>query len=131
MRNIVKAVVSIAIPQIVAGISAYFTITGVGSWYKTSVRKPSWNPPDWIFGPVWTTLYVMMGIALFLVWKSNADKAIKKQAIILWSVQLMFNFLWSIIFLNQHDIGWAFADIVVLWLFILLTIFSFARISLG
>ena len=93
MNNSLKLIIAIAIPVAVGGVSGFFTATGVESWYQT-INKPSWNPPGWIFGPVWTTLYVMMGIALFLVWKSDSSDVLKKTAITLFAIQLIFNFFW-------------------------------------
>jgi tryptophan-rich sensory protein len=128
MNNILKLIISIAIPVAVGATSGFFTISGVESWYQT-INKPSWNPPSWIFGPVWTTLYVMMGIALFLVWKSDASEGVKKTAISLFAVQLILNFFWSFIFFNQQQPGWALVEIIAMWVFILLTIFAFAKVS--
>lgn len=128
MNNVVKLIISIAVPLIIGFSASFFTVTEIGSWYQT-IEKPSWNPPNWVFGPVWTTLYVLMGIALFLVWRSSADEKLKRLAITLFILQLIANFFWSLIFFNQHQIGLAFAEIIVLWLLILLTIFSFARIN--
>lgn len=128
MNNIIKLVLSIALPLFIGFASSYFTITGVESWFA-GIEKPSWNPPNWIFGPVWTTLYVLMGISLFLVWKSGSSKETKRYALILFGLQLIANFFWSFIFFDQHLIGVAFAEIVVLWVLILLTTFSFAKIN--
>lgn len=128
MNNALKLIISTAVPLIVGFTASFFTITAVGSWYQT-INKPSWNPPDWIFAPIWTTLYIMMGIAFFLVWRTLADKSVKRSAIILFILQLIANFFWSFIFFNQHQIALAFAEIIVLWLLILLTIFSFAKVS--
>jgi translocator protein len=128
MNNTVKFIIAITIPLAVGFTSGFFTITGVGSWYQT-IQRPSWNPPNWIFGPVWTTLYIIMGVALFLIWKADVDIKIKNQAILLFTIQLVLNFFWSFIFFNQQQPGWAFAEIVVLWIFILLTIFAFAKIN--
>lgn len=128
MSNTLKLVIAILIPLLVGATSGFFTATGVGSWYQT-ILKPSWNPPNWIFGPVWTTLYILMGIALFLVWKADTAPEIKRLAIILFSLQLVLNFFWSFIFFNQHAIGWALVEILVMWLLILATIFAFANIS--
>ncbi len=128
MNNIFKLVIAIAIPLIVGSTSGFFTITGVESWYQT-IQKPSWNPPSWIFGPVWTSLYIMMGIALFLIWKSPLSSDIKRTAILLFAIQLVLNFFWSFIFFYQHQIGWALVEIIALWLLILLTIFAFAKIN--
>lgn len=128
MSNSLKLILAIAIPLMVGFTSGYFTITGVGSWYQT-IQRPSWNPPNWIFGPVWTTLYILMGIALFLVWKADVSVKVKNYAILLFAIQLTLNFFWSFIFFNQQQPGWAFAEIVALWIFILLTIFAFAKIN--
>ena len=128
MNNTAKLVISIIVPLAIGATSGLFTETGVGSWYQT-IQKPSWNPPGWIFGPVWTLLYILMGVALYLVWKSDAAPALKRTAIILFSIQLVLNFFWSLIFFNQHAIGWALVEIIVLWLSILATIFVFARIN--
>jgi benzodiazapine receptor len=128
MSNIVKGIISIAIPLLIGATSGFFTVTGVDSWYQT-INKPSWNPPNWIFGPVWTTLYVMMGIALFLVWKEDISSELKKIAVTFFIVQLVLNFFWSFIFFNQQQPGWALVEIAVLWVFILLTIFAFAQVN--
>ena len=128
MNNTLKLIIAIAIPLIVGGTSGFFTATGVESWYQTIARL-TWNPPGWIFGPVWTTLYVMMGISLFLVWKEDTSVELKKIAIALFTVQLVLNFFWSFIFFNQHQIGWALVEIIAMWVFILLTIFAFAQVN--
>ena len=128
MNNSIKLIIAIAIPVAVGAISGFFTATGVESWYQT-INKPSWNPPGWIFAPVWTTLYIMMGVALFLVWKSDSSDILKKTAITLFAIQLVLNFFWSFIFFDQHQIGWALVEIIVMWIFILLTIFAFGNVS--
>ena len=127
-NNTLKLIIAIAIPLIVGGTSGFFTATGVESWYQT-IARPTWNPPGWLFGPVWTTLYVMMGISLFLVWKEDTSVELKKIGIALFAVQLVLNFFWSFIFFNQHQIGWALVEIAVMWVFILLTIFAFAQVN--
>lgn len=114
--------------MITGGLSGFFTVTGVESWYQY-INKPSWNPPNGVFGPVWTTLYIMMGIALFLVWKADASRDLKKIAMVLFGAQLLLNFFWSFIFFKLEQPGWAFAEILVMWLFILMTIFAFAQVS--
>ena len=128
MNNTFKLIIAIIIPVAVGAISGFFIASGVESWYQT-INKPSWNPPGWIFGPVWTTLYVMMGIALFLVWKSDSSDVLKKTAIALFAIQLILNFFWSFIFFDQQQIGWALVEIIVMWFFILLTIFAFGNVS--
>lgn len=128
MKNWVKLLIALIIPQLVAAAGAYITVTGTGSWYQT-LDKPSWNPPNWVFGPVWTTLYILMGIAMYWVWKSHAPVKQKRWAITLWSIQLFFNFLWSYLFFGQEQLFGALLEIIVLWVMILLTIFAFARVS--
>lgn len=128
MNNTAKLIISILLTVGIGATAGLFTASGVDSWY-TTIQKPSWNPPNWIFGPVWTTLYIMMGIALYLVWKSGSDERVKKIALILFALQLILNFLWSFIFFDQQQPGWAFLEILILWVFILLTIFAFARVN--
>lgn len=128
MNNILKLIISLAIPLAIGATSGFFTVSGVESWFQT-INKPTWNPPNWIFGPVWTTLYVMMGIAFFIIWKSEIRSELKKSAIVLFAVQLVLNFFWSFIFFNQHEIGWALVEIIIMWFFILFTIFAFGNIS--
>ena len=128
MSNTAKLIIAILIPLVVGFTSGFFTAGNVTGWYQT-IQKPSWNPPSWIFGPVWTTLYILIGIALFLVWRSDVAESVKNTAIILFAVQLVFNFFWSLIFFEMHEPGWAFAEIVVMWVLILLTIFSFGKVS--
>ena len=128
MNNSAKLIVSIIIPVAIGATAGFFTAAGVDSWYQ-SINKPSWNPPSWIFAPVWTILYIMMGIALFLVWKSNNNEALKKRAMILFFVQLALNFFWSFIFFDQQQPGWALVEIIAMWVAILLTIFAFAKVN--
>lgn len=128
MSSFVKLLIAIAIPVLVGGISGFFTVTGVDSWYQT-IQKPSWNPPNWVFGPVWTTLYVMMGIALWLVWKEDTSRELKMIAFILFGVQLILNFLWSFVFFKLEQPGFAFLEILFMWVAILATIFAFAQVN--
>lgn len=128
MKNWVKAVIAFAVPQLVGLSGSLFTDNSEGSWFQT-LAKPEWNPPGWVFGPVWTLLYILMGLALYLVWKSDAPPRLKRPALTLWVLQMIFNFLWSLLFFGMHQMDIAFYEIVALWILILLTIFAFARIS--
>ena len=128
MNNTVRLIIAVLIPLLIGFTGGGFTASEIPGWYA-KLNKPSWNPPNWLFGPVWTTLYIMMGIALYLVWKSTAASSVKQTAFVLFAVQLSFNFSWSIIFFNQHQVGWALVEILVMWVFIVLTIFSFSRIN--
>ena len=128
MNRILLFIICLGLPLLVGFGGSYFTDTGEGTWY-TSIQKPSWNPPGWVFGPVWTTLYILMGISLFLVWKQPGNSAMKRTAIVVFFIQLALNFAWSFIFFDQHEIGWATVEIAVLWIAILVTIILFSKIS--
>ena len=123
-----KLIISILFPLLVGASAGFFTSSGVNGWYVTA-SKPWFNPPNWIFAPVWTALYILMGIALFLVWKAETDKNIKQTAIILFAVQLTLNFFWSFIFFKLQLPGWAFAEIILMWIMIFITILWFGKIS--
>ncbi len=128
MKNIWKLIISIAIPLAVGFLGSYFTRPEIDTWYQ-SIEKPSWQPPSWVFGPVWTTLYVMMGVAFYLVWKNESRSRNRKLAMIFWSMQLVLNFFWSYIFFNQHKLGLAVVEIIALWIFIFITIILFGRVN--
>ena len=123
-----KFIISILLPLAVGATSGFFTVKAIPGWYA-QLNKPWFNPPNWLFSPVWTSLYIMMGISLWLVWKSNAPVKIKQPALYLFAVQLILNFFWSLIFFRQHQIGWAVTEIITMWVFILLTIIAFAKVN--
>lgn len=102
-----------------------------GEWYA-SLRKPAWNPPNWIFGPVWTALYVTMAIAAWLVWRRGGFAG-QRVALSLYLAQLFFNALWSPLFFGLHNPGLAFVDLVLLWLVLVGTTVAFwkARVVAG
>lgn len=109
-------------------IGSFATQSSVNTWYNT-LQKPSFTPPDWLFAPVWTLLYILMGIALFLVWKEGIEDKIVKIGIVIFSIQLFLNLLWSIIFFGMRSIPGGAIEIVFLWLSILATIIIFMGIS--
>ena len=126
MSNAIKLFVSLLLPQIAGGSGAFFTLSSVQSWYLT-LNKPSWNPPSWLFGPVWTTLYVLMGIACFLIWKSEHPR--KKQVLTLYFLQLFLNFLWSPAFFGAQNPMLGILVILPLWGCIIACIFFFRKIN--
>jgi len=128
MKPIYKLIIAVLIPLAVGSLAGYFTASSVNGWYTTLV-KPSFNPPNWLFAPVWTSLYIMMGIALFLVWNSGAAEDVKRTAVTLFIVQLVLNFLWSFVFFYAQQPGWALVNIILMWIFIFLTILWFGKIS--
>ena len=109
------------------GLGGYFTFISVETWYQT-LNKPNFNPPDWVFGPVWTTLYILMGISVWLVWKRkpSADRTIGIR--IFW-VQLFFNILWTYIFFGIQKIGLSFLEIIFLIFLILSNVIYFLKID--
>ena len=94
-----------------------------GEWYAR-LQKPTWNPPNWIFGPVWTALYAIMAVAAWLVWKRGGFTR-QRTALLLFLLQLCFNALWSPLFFGLHHPALAFADLVLLWLALLATVAAF------
>lgn len=105
------------------GFGAIAATLELEGWYKT-IKEPSWNPPDYIFGPVWTTLFIMMNVAAWLVWKPKGFKAAATPVTVFF-IQLGLNVAWSWIFLGMLQPGWAFAEIVILWLAIVATTVAF------
>jgi tryptophan-rich sensory protein len=122
-----KLFLSLAFPLAVGAIAGIATSNNVGTWYP-QLNKPSFNPPNWLFAPVWTALYIMMGISLYLVWKQPARMG-RHIAVAFFFIQLAFNFLWSFLFFEWHLVGWALIEIGVLWLSLLGCIFAFSRIN--
>lgn len=121
-------VVAIAICELAGGIGAIFTTPSIATWYSTLV-KPSFTPPSWLFGPVWTLLYALMGIAAFVVWNKGWNRPDVRTAVYIFVFQLLLNIMWSVIFFGLHNPLAAFVNIIVLWVAILTTIISFGRIS--
>ncbi|HPU07337.1 MAG TPA: tryptophan-rich sensory protein [Thermogutta sp.] len=103
------------------------TTSQVDGWYKT-LNKPSWNPPSQVFGPVWTTLYILMGVAAWLVWRS-ADARSTWLPLALFGIQLALNAAWSWIFFKMQRPDWAFFEILILWVAIAATLVAFFRHS--
>ncbi len=109
-------------------IGSVFTAPAITSWYAF-LNKPFFNPPNWIFGPVWTLLYILMGISLYLVLISKSKTNGYHQALQLFAIQLVFNILWSVIFFGLRNLLAAFLEIIILWIAILLTWQKFGKIS--
>ena len=119
--------VFIAICLGAGGLGAMATTPEIEGWY-TTITKPAWNPPNNVFGPVWTTLFILMAVAAWLVWKPAGFKA-AAIPLTLFAIQLLLNVAWSWIFFGMHQPGWAFVEIVILWLAIVTTTVAFFRCS--
>ena len=128
MNNAIKLVISVAVPLAVGGLSGFATARGVADWYPT-LTKPTFNPQAWIFGPVWTALYIMMGVAAFLVWRKGLEVDGVRIALVVFAVQLALNGLWSILFFGMQAPGWALVEIILLWTAIGVTTVLFLRVS--
>jgi benzodiazapine receptor len=128
MKNWLKLAISIIFVQLVGILGSVFTSSSISDWYP-SLIKPSFNPPSWLFGPVWTILYIMIGVSLFLVWTTKANDKVKKKAYQIFGVQLVLNGLWSIAFFGLHQPALAFLVIALLWISIILNIIAFYKIK--
>lgn len=121
IKNLPQLILSIGLCLGAGIIGSFFTISSIPTWYQT-LNKPSFSPPNWVFGPVWTILYILIGISLYLVWQK------KKVPTVFW-VQLVLNAVWSIIFFGMRNPVLALVDIVALWVAIILTIKAFYKIN--
>jgi tryptophan-rich sensory protein len=120
-----RIILSAILCVVLGSVGGLFTASEITGWYQ-SLNKPAWNPPNWLFGPVWTLLYLMMGIAAAQVW--NQQSIYKTRALQLFGLQFCLNLLWSFLFFNRHWIGVALVEIILLWVLIVLTIRSFYKV---
>jgi tryptophan-rich sensory protein len=125
--NAFKLFISLALPLLLGAIAGMFTAEAIPGWYDL-LNRPSFNPPNWIFGPVWITIYVLMGISFFLIWKQSESKK-RSQAITIFLIQMGLNFAWSFIFFHFKIIGLALIEILFLWLSIILMLVKFYKIN--
>ena len=134
LNNFVKLIIAVGVCELAGVVGSIFTVSSIPTWYAGLV-KPALNPPSWVFGPAWITLYFLMGVAVFLVWSSYAKdtdgqrRRTIKIAFGIFGVQLFLNAIWSIIFFGLKNPGVAFVEIIFLWLAILATIIAFSKIS--
>ena len=124
-RQVAGLVLSILVCFAEAGLGSTWTAKSVGTWYR-ALDKPTWNPPSWVFGPVWSVLYLLMGISLWLVWRRVGLLALP---VGVFAIQLVLNAAWSGLFFGLQNPGAAFAEIVVLWAAIVATIVVFWRVT--
>ena len=123
--SLLTLAVALALPLAVAAVGGAATASSVRTWYPT-LRKPPFNPPSWVFAPVWTVLYLLMGVALYLVLVGARNGPGRRRAIGWWAAQLVLNLVWSLVFFGRRAVGPAFGEILVLWLSIAATIRAFA-----
>ncbi|MBI2315069.1 tryptophan-rich sensory protein [Candidatus Daviesbacteria bacterium] len=128
MKKLSKFLISTIGCELVGIAATPFTLSAIQTWYQT-LNKPSFSPPNWVFGPAWTILYFLMGVAAYLVWIKGLEKKAVKNALAFFIAQLVFNFLWSILFFGLHSPILGLIDILILWTLILITIIKFYKIS--
>lgn len=128
LNRVTKLLVSILVCQSAGLIGAFFTTPAIPTWYA-ALQKPAFTPPNWLFGPAWITLYLLMGIAAFLVWRRSLDTPGVKSSLAVFVVQLVLNALWSIVFFGAKSLLGGVVIILVLWLAILWTMLWFFKIS--
>lgn len=123
-----KFIIAILLCESVGIMSGLLASAKNNIWFDT-LSKPTWNPPAYLFAPVWTTLYLLMGISLGIIWNNNATELNKRNAYFLFGLQLFLNFGWSIIFFKIHSPAFALLDIILMVITIIITIVSFSKFS--
>lgn len=127
-KSFIHLILCIALCQAVGGLGAIFTTPEINGWYAT-LQKPSFNPPNWIFAPVWTTLFILMGISLWLTLKSDPNHPQRKIALTWFGIQLALNLIWSLLFFKLHSPIAALVEVVFLWASILFWILKTYPVS--
>ena len=123
-----KIIIGVAVCLAAGGASGLVTTNAINTWYVT-LNKPSFNPPNWLFAPVWTALYTMMGVAAALIWHEGWEKPAVKNALLFFGIQLVLNVAWTLVFFGAKLPNWAFLIIILLWIMILLCILKFLKIK--
>lgn len=121
-------VVSLAIPLGIGITASLVTRPQIAGWY-TALHKPVFNPPNWLFGPVWSVIYILIGVAAWLVWQRRNSAPLFSRTRLLYILQLVLNFSWSMVFFGLHQIAGALIVIALLWLSIVLNIYYFSKFS--
>ena len=125
--NIFRLLISLIVCQVAGFIGSAVTTPAISDWYA-SLEKPVFNPPNWIFAPVWIFLFLLMGVTLYILWQ-KLPKSEAKTALVFFAIQLVLNILWSVLFFGLKLPLVALMEIIILWLFILLTMIRSARVS--
>ena len=124
---VIRFIIALGLPLLIGGVAGAFTANAIPEWYAT-LRQPSFNPPNWVFGPVWTTLYLLMGYSFFRIWSLPVSTE-RSRAMGIYFMQLLLNFFWSFLFFYFKEIGWALLEIAFLWLSIVTMILHFYRLD--
>lgn len=133
-KSILKLIISVTLCQSAGVIGSLFTFSSIPNWYNL-LNQPAFRPPNWLFGPVWTILYTLMGISFYLIWTKLKDKKYAKKtkliklALAIFLIHLFFNATWSIVFFGLHNIFLALINILVIWVFIVILTYKFWSLS--
>lgn len=130
LRDGAELVIWVVVCEAVGFVGSWFTTAAIPVWY-VGLAKPFFAPPNWVFAPVWTTLYLLMGVAAWLVWRQRHNKTARRAAMLWFGAQLVLNAVWSPVFFGQQNIFGGLVVIGLLWLAIMGTIIVFARRSLA
>ena len=128
LKKLRIAFVFVIIAEVAGATGSIFTASAIPAWYAT-LNKPTFNPPNFIFAPVWTILYFLMGVSAFLVFEKGFTKKEVRFALLVFALQLILNVLWSFVFFGLKSPSLAFLEIIILWVSILATILAFYKIS--
>lgn len=121
-------IINIIIPLAIGATGGFFTSSSVQTWYPT-LNKPSFNPPNWIFAPVWTSLYILIGISAYLVWQKRKQTAHFTRITAIYLIQLILNLMWSFIFFYAREIGMALIEIIILLIVVVINTRIFYKID--
>ena len=128
ISKVLRFIASIIICLLAGIIGSIFTISQVNTWYLT-LNKPFFNPPSWVFSPVWTTLFILMGVSLYIVWNEGIERRNIRHALYIFGVQLVLNVSWSAVFFGMENLLGGLIVIILLWITIFITIIRFKEIS--
>lgn len=128
MKNTIRLLTSIIVCQLAGAIGFFYSAPAISGWYKL-INKPSFTPPNWVFGPVWIILYLLMGISAYLIWKKGLASKEARMGIFVFAFQLFLSVFWSVLFFGIGNFMAAFIEILSLWVAIIATIMTFSKIS--
>ena len=128
IKSIFRLIVAIFVCQLAGIVGSVFTRPSIPTWYAT-LQKPVFTPPSWLFAPVWSSLFLLMGIAAYLIWNKGIQNIEVRIALFIFGIQLVLNMFWSFFFFKLQSTLYGFVEIVILWIAILLTVIYFLRIS--
>lgn len=128
MRLWIKITICVVAIEVLGGLSGYLTASSIKDWF-TTLNKPPGNPPNWVFGPVWTTLYAMIGISLARIWHLQDKSPLRQKALLCFFLQMLLNLAWTPVFFGAHHIAAALAVIITLLILIAATIVLFRKLD--